>query len=139
MMAVVRMIFIVHGTVPWGLGRKCNASRHLRAGLSHDAPSELDHSSSRWRCDTCNIFKDPKPARAAGRARLQQLNHRFPQADRPRERESLPCLVGNYVPRVLRGWEPPPEGGIPLLSARRLDIRYRGGQKSRRRVESDLP
>jgi hypothetical protein len=41
MMAVVLAIFMIGVAVPSGLGRKCHASRHLRAGLSRFAPSGL--------------------------------------------------------------------------------------------------
>jgi hypothetical protein len=59
--------------------RDYNAPRHLRAGLSHAAPSGLDHSNPRGSCDYCDILKDPKLPRAVERARLQQLKITFPK------------------------------------------------------------
>jgi hypothetical protein len=158
MMAVVPTNLHVGCAVPSGLGRKYNAPRHLRAGLSHSTPSGLEHARRRGRRDHFHMtplrrWTKPAPtglrslqcfqgsqARAGGRASaaIATQNH-VPQADRPRERESLPCFVDNCAPGALRRREPRPGGPIRLSAARRLGILFRGGQKIRRRVESDYP
>ena len=158
MMAAVPANLHVGRAVPSGLGRKYNAPRHLRAGLSHSAPSGLEYARCRGRRDRFHMtplrrWTKPAPtglrspqcfqgsqASAGGRASaaIATQNH-VPQADRLRERESLLCFVDNCAPGALRGWEPRQGGPIRLFARRRLDILFRGGQKFRRRVETGLP
>src|SRR5258708_16251798 len=110
MMAVVVMIFMMHGAVPFGslcslragssgLGRKCHALRHLRAGLSRFAPSGL--GSQRY-CGLVlpkneaampkEIFKDRKTARPSRGPRAQRDYH-LSASRWLTEGELLPCFA----------------------------------------------
>jgi hypothetical protein len=143
MMAVVLAIVISSSAAPTGLCRILFYSQRLRAGLTSSAPAGLanwrdgrtrqptfrkshccQRSQKHWRVASA----DETPLPRCGRPSRQRITSR-----------GLLQSSGNCVRVMQRAEEQRVGRRIQTSAARRLDIQYRDGQTTRRRVESNFP